>query len=205
MDRCLQCSQQSPQLAPQSVSERPSTVKCSGSKMQSLKTTIIQSHLYQLPHKNGAYEETHLYLWKHIPAITNPHAQRLASFQSESETCHFPATMTYSPDMDFPQRNGTHRMPIHPCLSLGMTPPGTGSEHLFDKNNSVLLPLPGLTLSSFLLCKQQPLPNAAEEAFFLLPAFKPVVVGRNDERMNKKACKFSLLDMTVHHSLHFPE
>lgn len=123
MDRCLQCSQQSPQLAPQNVSDRPSTVKCSGSKMQSIKTATTQPHLNQLPHKNGAYEKIHLYLWKYIPAITNPHTQSLASFQSESETRHLPATMTYSPNMDFPHRNGTQRMPIHSCLSLGMTPP----------------------------------------------------------------------------------
>lgn len=119
MDRCLKCSQQSPQLAYQSVSDRPRTVKCSGSKMQSLKTAITQPYLNQHPHKNGAYEKTHLYLWKYIPAITNPHSQSLPYFQSESVTCHLPATTSCSPDVDFP--HGTHRMPIHPCLCLGMT------------------------------------------------------------------------------------
>lgn len=119
MDRCLKCSQQSPQLAYQSVSDRPRTVKCSGSKMQSLKTAITQPYLNQHPHKNGAYEKTHLYLWKYIPAITNPHSQSLPYFQSESVTCHLPATTSCSPDVDFP--HGTHRMPIHPCLCLGTT------------------------------------------------------------------------------------
>lgn len=124
MDRCLQCSQQSPQLAPQSVSDRLRTVKHPGSKMQSSKTAITKPYLNQLPHRNGAHEKTHLYLWNYIPAITNPHGQSLAYFQSESVTRHLPATVTCSPDVDFP--HGDHRMPIHPCPSLGMTPLGQG-------------------------------------------------------------------------------
>lgn len=202
MDRCLQCSQQSPQLAPQSVSDRPRTVKHSGSKMQSSKTAITQPYLNQLPHRNGAHEKTHLYLWNYIPAITNPHSQSLAYFQSESVTHHLPATMTCSPDVDFPHGDPQNAYPSLPLF--GDDTSGTGSEHLFDKKNSVPLPPPGLMLFSFLHCKQQPLPKATWEAFFFLPVFKSVVVGRNDEKTND-ACEFSCLDMTVHHILHFPE
>lgn len=115
VDRCLQCSKQSPQLAPQSVSDRPRTMKCSGSKMQSSKMAITQPYLNQLPHKSGAYEETYLYLWKYIPAITNPHSQSLPYFQSESVAHHLPATMTCSPDVDFPHGDSQN---AHPSLPL---------------------------------------------------------------------------------------
>lgn len=115
MDRCLQCSQQSPQLAPQSISDRPRTVKCSGSKMQCSKTAATQPYLNQLPHKSGACEETHFYLWKYIPAITNPHGQSLPDFQSESVARHLPATTTCSPDVDFPHGGPQN---AHPSLPL---------------------------------------------------------------------------------------
>lgn len=138
---------------------RPPTVKCSGSKMQGLKTAVTQPYLNQLPHKKREYEKTHLSLWKYIPAITNPHGQSLAYLQSEFVTCHLPATMTHSPDVGFPYGDPCNAYSI-PASLWGWHLSGTRSEHLFDKKNSVSLPLPGLMPFSFLHCKQQPLPNA---------------------------------------------
>ena len=154
MDRCLQCTQQSPQLGPQSISGRPRTVKCSGCKAQSSKTSVTQPYLNQLPHKNGTCKKIHCCLWQYISAITYPHGYSLAYFQSESVWRHLPAThiMLFSEvgSLHGDPRNVYSSLPLfadNTSLEQGLTRK-TSSTPSAPRTHAVLLPALHTTIAA---------------------------------------------------------
>lgn len=80
MDRCLQYTQQSPQLAPQSISDRPRTEKCPDMEAQSSKTFAL--YLNQL-HTKVEHKKIHHCLGRIFQQLLILLVKNLAYFQPE--------------------------------------------------------------------------------------------------------------------------